>query len=50
MTYQNIFGRFGWWLNGRVLKRAHLPRASRASSTCSCRSFAAWRGKTRARA
>ena len=26
MTYQNIFGRFGWWLNGRVLKRAHLPR------------------------
>ncbi len=25
MTYQNIFGRFGWWLNGRVLKRAHLP-------------------------
>ncbi|MFL6246832.1 MAG: glycosyltransferase [Thermoanaerobaculia bacterium] len=25
MTYQNIFGRFGWWLNGRVLKRTHLP-------------------------
>lgn len=25
MTYQNIFGRFGWWLNGRVFKRAHLP-------------------------
>lgn len=25
LTYQNIFGRFGWWLNGRVLKRAHLP-------------------------
>jgi glycosyltransferase involved in cell wall biosynthesis len=25
ITYQNIFGRFGWWLNGRVLKRAHLP-------------------------
>ena len=25
MTYLNIFGRFGWWLNGRVLKRTHLP-------------------------
>jgi glycosyltransferase involved in cell wall biosynthesis len=25
ITYQNIVGRFGWWLNGRVLKRAHLP-------------------------
>jgi len=25
ITYQNVFGRFGWWLNGRVLKRAHLP-------------------------
>lgn len=25
VRYQNIFGRFGWWLNGRVLKRAHLP-------------------------
>jgi glycosyltransferase involved in cell wall biosynthesis len=25
LTYQNIFGRFGWWLNGRVFKRAHLP-------------------------
>ena len=25
MTYQNIFGRLGWWLNGRVLKRSHLP-------------------------
>ena len=25
ITYQNILGRFGWWLNGRVLKRAHLP-------------------------
>jgi glycosyltransferase involved in cell wall biosynthesis len=23
--YQNYVGRFGWWLNGRVLKRAHLP-------------------------
>ena len=25
IAYQNVFGRFGWWLNGRVLKRAHLP-------------------------
>ena len=25
LTYQNVFGRFGWWLNGRVLKRTHLP-------------------------
>jgi SAM-dependent methyltransferase len=25
ITYQNIFGRFGWWLNGQVLKRQHLP-------------------------
>ncbi|HEX6642998.1 MAG TPA: glycosyltransferase, partial [Thermoanaerobaculia bacterium] len=25
LVYQNIFGRFGWWLNGRVLKRTHLP-------------------------
>jgi glycosyltransferase involved in cell wall biosynthesis len=25
MTYRNVFGRFGWWLNGRVLKRAHVP-------------------------
>jgi glycosyltransferase involved in cell wall biosynthesis len=25
VTYQNIFGRFGWWLNGRILKRTHLP-------------------------
>jgi SAM-dependent methyltransferase len=25
MTYRNVFGRFGWWLNGRVLKRTHLP-------------------------
>ncbi|HEV7239419.1 MAG TPA: glycosyltransferase [Thermoanaerobaculia bacterium] len=23
--HQNYFGRFGWWLNGRVLKRAHVP-------------------------
>ena len=23
--YFNPFGRFGWWLNGRVLKRTHLP-------------------------
>jgi glycosyltransferase involved in cell wall biosynthesis len=25
ITYQNWFGRFGWWLNGRVFKRSHLP-------------------------
>jgi glycosyltransferase involved in cell wall biosynthesis len=25
ITYQNIFGRFGWWFNGRVLKRKHVP-------------------------
>jgi glycosyltransferase involved in cell wall biosynthesis len=25
INYQNIFGRFGWWLNGRVLRRDHLP-------------------------
>jgi glycosyltransferase involved in cell wall biosynthesis len=25
LTYQNIFGRFGWWLNGQVLRRQHLP-------------------------
>jgi SAM-dependent methyltransferase len=25
VTYRNIFGRFGWWLNGRVFKRTHLP-------------------------
>jgi glycosyltransferase involved in cell wall biosynthesis len=23
--YQNVFGRLGWWFNGRVLKRSHLP-------------------------
>jgi glycosyltransferase involved in cell wall biosynthesis len=23
--YHNIYGRFGWWLNGRVLKRNHMP-------------------------
>jgi len=23
--HQNYFGRFGWWLNGRVLRRAHVP-------------------------
>jgi glycosyltransferase involved in cell wall biosynthesis len=23
--YQNVFGRLGWWFNGQVLKRAHLP-------------------------
>ena len=27
LTYHNVFGRFGWWLNGRVLKRKHLPAA-----------------------
>jgi len=25
IAYQNVFGRFGWWFNGRVLKRTHLP-------------------------
>jgi len=25
LVYFNVFGRPGWWLNGRVLKRAHLP-------------------------
>jgi glycosyltransferase involved in cell wall biosynthesis len=25
LTYHNVFGRFGWWLNGRVLKRRHVP-------------------------
>src|ERR1051325_1082463 len=23
--HQNFFGRFGWWLNGRVLRRSHVP-------------------------
>ena len=23
--FHNTFGRFGWWLNGRVLKRRHMP-------------------------
>ena len=23
--HQNYFGRFGWWFNGRILKRSHLP-------------------------
>ena len=23
--HQNYFGRFGWWLNGRLLRRAHVP-------------------------
>lgn len=27
VTYLNVFGRFGWWLNGRVLRRTHLPAA-----------------------
>ncbi|HEX2834605.1 MAG TPA: glycosyltransferase [Thermoanaerobaculia bacterium] len=25
MAYHNVFGRFGWWLNGRILKRRHIP-------------------------
>jgi glycosyltransferase involved in cell wall biosynthesis/phospholipid N-methyltransferase len=25
VTYQNIFGRLGWWFNGRILNRTHLP-------------------------
>jgi glycosyltransferase involved in cell wall biosynthesis/protein-L-isoaspartate O-methyltransferase len=25
ITYLNRVGRFGWWLNGRVLKRTHMP-------------------------
>lgn len=25
--YQNEAGRFGWWLNGRVLRRNHIPSA-----------------------
>jgi glycosyltransferase involved in cell wall biosynthesis len=25
VRYQNIFGRLGWWFNGRILKRTHLP-------------------------
>jgi glycosyltransferase involved in cell wall biosynthesis len=25
IRYHNVFGRFGWWLNGRVLKRKHVP-------------------------
>jgi SAM-dependent methyltransferase len=27
LGYHNVFGRLGWWLNGRVLKRAHIPAA-----------------------
>ena len=27
MSYHNIFGRLGWWFNGRVLKRRHMPAA-----------------------
>ena len=23
--HQNFFGRFGWWLNGRILRRDHVP-------------------------
>jgi 2-polyprenyl-3-methyl-5-hydroxy-6-metoxy-1,4-benzoquinol methylase len=25
VVYQNVYGRFGWWLNGVVLKRRHMP-------------------------
>lgn len=25
LGYHNNFGRFGWWLNARVLKRRHIP-------------------------
>jgi SAM-dependent methyltransferase len=25
LTYHNVFGRFGWWLNARVLKRREMP-------------------------
>lgn len=25
--HQNVFGRFGWWFNGRVLRRTHMPAA-----------------------
>jgi glycosyltransferase involved in cell wall biosynthesis len=27
LSYHNVYGRFGWWMNGRVLKRRHLPGA-----------------------
>ena len=27
LQYVNVVGRFGWWLNGRVLGRAHVPAA-----------------------
>jgi len=25
VVYQNVYGRFGWWLNGRILRRSHVP-------------------------
>jgi glycosyltransferase involved in cell wall biosynthesis len=25
IRYMNVFGRLGWWFNGQILKRAHLP-------------------------
>ena len=25
LVYHNVFGRLGWWLNGRVFKRRHIP-------------------------
>ena len=27
LSYHNVYGRLGWWMNGRVLKRRHLPGA-----------------------
>ena len=27
LAYHNVYGRFGWWMNGRLLKRRHLPAA-----------------------
>jgi len=27
IRYHNVFGRLGWWFNGQVLKRRHLPAA-----------------------
>ena len=27
LSYHNVFGRLGWWFNGRILKRKHMPAA-----------------------
>ncbi|HEX8411357.1 MAG TPA: glycosyltransferase [Thermoanaerobaculia bacterium] len=27
LSYHNVYGRLGWWMNGRILKRRHLPAA-----------------------